>query len=69
MDMWEPYINSVGGTLRRADDRIVFDRFHIMKHMGTRSTPCASRAQKGRIVRYPLVVSLSRSTVNGQAPL
>jgi transposase len=34
MDMWEPYINSVEEHLAGAEDRIVFDRFHIMKHMG-----------------------------------
>ena len=34
MDMWEPYINSVRAHLSNAEDKIVFDRFHIMKHMG-----------------------------------
>jgi transposase len=34
MDMWEPYINSVKEHLSSAEDKIVFDRFHIMKHMG-----------------------------------
>ena len=34
MDMWEPYINSVRFHFDDADKRIVFDRFHIMKHMG-----------------------------------
>jgi len=34
MDMWEPYINSTREHLEKADDKIVFDRFHIMKHMG-----------------------------------
>ena len=32
--MWEPYINSVKEHLSSAEDKIVFDRFHIMKHMG-----------------------------------
>ena len=35
MDMWEPYANSVRANLTDADNKIVFDRFHIMKHMGT----------------------------------
>jgi transposase len=35
MDMWEPYINSVSEHLCDANEKIVFDRFHIMKHMGT----------------------------------
>jgi transposase len=34
MDMWEPYINSVKENLTDAEKKIVFDRFHIMKHMG-----------------------------------
>jgi transposase len=35
MDMWEPYLNSVRAHVPGADDKIVFDRFHIMQHMGT----------------------------------
>lgn len=35
MDMWEPYVNSVSQHLEDAKKKIVFDRFHIMKHMGT----------------------------------
>jgi len=34
MDMWEPYILSATEHLTNAEDTIVFDRFHIMKHMG-----------------------------------
>lgn len=34
MDMWPAYINSVEAHFDDARDRIVFDRFHIMKHMG-----------------------------------
>ena len=33
MDMWEPYANSVRSHLEDADDKIVFDRFHIMKNV------------------------------------
>jgi transposase len=33
MDMWEPYVNSVCAHLPDAETKIVFDRFHIMKHM------------------------------------
>ena len=33
MDMWEPYINSVRQHLDDAENKIVFDRFHIMQHM------------------------------------
>jgi transposase len=34
MDMWQPYINSVKAHLANADDKIVFDRFHIMGYLG-----------------------------------
>ena len=34
MDMWDPYINSVKAHLADPETKIVFDRFHIMKHMG-----------------------------------
>ena len=34
MDMWPAYINSVEAHFDDAHDKIVFDKFHIMKHMG-----------------------------------
>jgi transposase len=34
MDMWEPYANSVRSHLADADDKIVYDRFHLMGYMG-----------------------------------
>lgn len=34
MDMWPAYVNSVKDHFDDADHKIVFDRFHIMKHMG-----------------------------------
>jgi transposase len=33
MDMWTPYINATLAGLPDADQKIVFDRFHIMRHM------------------------------------
>jgi len=33
MDMWEPYAQSVRAHLQDADNKIVFDKFHIMKYM------------------------------------
>ena len=33
MDMWEPFITSTWKHLPRAWEKIVFDRFHVMKHM------------------------------------
>ena len=34
MDMWEPFIHATRAALQNADDKIVFDRFHIAKHLG-----------------------------------
>jgi transposase len=33
IDMWEPFANSVREHLEEADQKIVFDKFHIMKYM------------------------------------
>ena len=33
MDMWDLYIACTRSHIDDADSRIVFDRFHIMKHM------------------------------------
>ena len=34
MDMWEPYIQATRAHVPEADDKIVFDRFHIMTYLG-----------------------------------
>ena len=34
MDMWGPYITSTRKALPFADEKIVFDKFHILKHLG-----------------------------------
>ena len=34
MDMWEPYVNSTKEHLPEADEKIVFDKFHVAKHLG-----------------------------------
>ena len=34
MDMWAAYITSTRKHLSEADEKIVFDKFHIMKHLG-----------------------------------
>ena len=34
MDMWAPYIRSAQAHVLNADDKIVFDKFHIAKHLG-----------------------------------
>jgi len=33
MDMWEPYVQSTRAHLTDADTKIVFDKFHIAKHL------------------------------------
>lgn len=33
MDMWTPYMNATLECVPRAETKIVFDRFHVMKHM------------------------------------
>jgi transposase len=33
MDMWEPYIQSTRAHLEDADGKIVFDKFHVAKHL------------------------------------
>lgn len=34
MDMWEPYENSIRQHLPQAEDKIVYDKFHVAKHLG-----------------------------------
>src|SRR6266568_1279534 len=34
MDMWEPYLLSTRQYVPEADSKIVFDRYHVMSHMG-----------------------------------
>jgi transposase len=34
MDMWEPYIQSTREHLPGADEKIVFDKFHVAQHLG-----------------------------------
>jgi transposase len=34
MDMWEPYIRSTREYLADADQKIVFDKFHVAQHLG-----------------------------------
>ena len=34
MDMWKPYIQATRAQRPDADEKIVFDRFHVMGHIG-----------------------------------
>jgi transposase len=43
MDMWDPYANWVRARLPNPDNKIVFDRFHLMGYGARPWTPCANR--------------------------
>jgi transposase len=34
MDMWEPFVQATRAQIPQAEEKIVFDRYHIMTHMG-----------------------------------
>ena len=34
MDMWDPYLASIREYVPRAEEKIAFDRYHLMTHMG-----------------------------------
>jgi transposase len=34
MDIWDPYIASTRGYVPEAEEKIVFDRYHLMTHIG-----------------------------------
>jgi transposase len=34
MDMWDPFVSSTRQHLPRADEKIVYDKFHVAKHLG-----------------------------------
>lgn len=61
MDMWEPYINSARANLEDADEKIVFDRYHLMKYL----TTAVDTVRKQENGPWPLAVTsgwLARST-------
>ena len=38
LDMWEPYVQSIQAHLPDAEEKMVFDKFHVAKHM-SKATP------------------------------
>ncbi len=66
MDMWEPYINSVEAHLDDAARRIVFDRFHIMKHMG--EAVDTVRKREHRELRAEGIDTLTGPSTSGSTP-
>ena len=59
IDMWEPYMAAVKNHLPDGADKIVFDRFHIMGHMG--SAVDMVRLQEHRLLRRQGLNSLTGS--------
>lgn len=50
MDMWEPYIQATEAQIAEASKKIVFDRFHIMGHMGKAVDTVRKREHRERIL-------------------
>jgi transposase len=48
MDMWDPYVNSTRAHLPEADDKIVYDKFHIAQHLGDAVDEVRRKEQKVR---------------------
>ena len=58
MDMWAPYVASTTTQLPAGADKIVFDRFHIMKHMN-------DAVDKVRRVEHRLLRDWGHDTLKG----
>jgi transposase len=59
MDMWEPYLRSTREHVPDADSKIVFDRYHVMSHMG--QAVDAVRKQEQRALRAEGLETLTGS--------
>jgi transposase len=49
MDVWDPYVASVQAHVEKADEKIVFDKFHVAQHLG--QTVNAVRRQENKALR------------------
>lgn len=49
MDMWEPFLASTSAYVPGAESKVVFDRFHIMKHM-TKAVDDVRKAEHRRLL-------------------
>jgi transposase len=58
MDMWEPYVQATLGGLPLASDKIVFDRFHIMKQMN-------HAVDRVRLAEHRQLSALGHDTLKG----
>jgi transposase len=45
--MWDPYVNSVREHLPESANKIVFDKYHIARHLGEAVDRVRRREQKG----------------------
>jgi transposase len=61
MDMWEPYIQATRTRLPDGDDRIVFDRFHIMREM-TRAVDTVRKQEHRAFLREDGDSPLTKTT-------
>jgi transposase len=58
MDMWEPYVQATLASLPLAAEKIVFDRFHIMKQMN-------HAVDRVRLVEHRYLTGLGHDTLKG----
>jgi len=49
MDMWEPYIRSTRAYLADAEQKIVFDKFHVAQHLGQAVDEVRKREHRDRM--------------------
>ncbi len=49
MDMWEPYIRSTHEYLAEADQKVVFDKFHVAQHLGDAVDQVRRREHRARL--------------------
>jgi len=49
MDMWDPYVESVRAHVAKADEKIVFDKFHVAQHLG--QAVDTVRRQENKVLR------------------
>jgi len=67
MDMWDPYITSTRQHLEDADDKIVFDRYHLMAYL-TKAVDTV-RKQENRALVTTGDKSLSERSICGSTQL
>lgn len=51
MDMWEPYVRSTRAYLAEAEEKIVFDKFHVAQHLGKAVDEVRKREHRTRLAQ------------------